>query len=426
MRKFVRLMSVALTVLLLAAVMTACGEDAGTTTTDSGPSSTAGTTTTQGSELEMTIMVAAPLTGDFAELGRHLSNGAQLAAAYVNEQGGVESGPLAGATVAITVVDDLGSTEGASTAASQFVSNPDIFALMGFVDSGMAAAAGAIAARAGLPVVGSYVGAEFLTTENDNIIPMPSDLGLGAGSAVAFSATLGVQKVGILAYDLALVDSCIPGIETAAADLGIEVVADERFAPGAADFSVLIENLRGAGAELVLVGAADGDAARAVTQMREAGYDVPVVDFIAAGWRETLSGAAGEAVLAGGGVYGMDPGLVFDAISPDSEWGAIFGRYEEQYGKQMTVAAQYGFDSVLTIVACANAGAGDRAELFSYITQATGEGILGPIAFTDEPRPVSRYQVFSKYTGFGPADREVVAIYSVSESGFVLEPLPGE
>ncbi|NLG65795.1 MAG: ABC transporter substrate-binding protein, partial [Actinobacteria bacterium] len=82
---------------------------------------------------EIKILVAAPLSGDYAETGKDMAQGAELAAAYINEQGGIKSGPNKGAKVVIERVDDEMSTSAATTIASRYLDDDSYYAFLGFI-----------------------------------------------------------------------------------------------------------------------------------------------------------------------------------------------------------------------------------------------------------------------------------------------------
>jgi ABC-type branched-subunit amino acid transport system substrate-binding protein len=143
----------------------ACGDD------DDSSNSNGSEGTGSGGDVEdIRILVTVPLTGDSAETGEDMVHGAELAAEYLNEQGGVTSGPLKGAQFVIESADDEMSTEASTTLASRYVDDDGIWTMTGFLSSGQAQAAALVANRAGLSVFSSFSCADFLTTEADNIV----------------------------------------------------------------------------------------------------------------------------------------------------------------------------------------------------------------------------------------------------------------
>src|SRR5690606_1614669 len=144
------------------------------------------------------ILINGPMTGASSELGTDMCNGAKLAAEHINEAGGVESGPLQGTTFEIECADNPDfSTDVAATAASRYLSDPSIWVSGGYASSAEALAAGEVVAADGLAVIGSAVGAGFLTEESDNIIALfPDTAGVGYASVDFCNSYFGGSSIG--------------------------------------------------------------------------------------------------------------------------------------------------------------------------------------------------------------------------------------
>lgn len=366
---------------------------------------------------EIKILVAAPLTGDSAESGEDMVNGAKLAADYLNEQGGVQSGPLEGAKFVIEEVDDQLETEAATTIAAKFASEDDIFALTGFITSGQAQAAGVVLQKYQLPAVVSFASADFLTTEADNLVVVSASVANFARVAADFTTSeLGASKVATIAGDYSFLDSYYSGLDDVLGSAGAENVSKQTYPDGTSDFSTLLTKVDSASPDVLMSGAFQADAGKIVAQARAAGMTVPIVDFLGEGWGQTFGDAAGSA-LAEGDVYQMDPANVFP--EPGSLLADMDERFKEEYGKSMPTASMHTFDSILSIEAAIEAGATSKNDLLEYITQAEGEGVLGPIAFTDDLTPEERFGTISKVTGPGADERELAATYVMGADGTV-------
>ena len=370
-------------------------------------------------EQTIKILVAAPLTGGSAESGQDMVHGAELAAAYLNEQGGVQEGELAGAQFEIEGVDDQESTEAATTIAARVIDDPSIFALTGFITSAQAQAAGTVLDSAGLGMVVSFSAADFLTDEADNLALVLTPIANTGRVAGAFATThLGAKSAGSIAGDYSFLDSYYAGLDQGLADGGASNVSKQTYTEGTTDFSTLLTTIENADPDVVMSGAFQSDAGKIASQMRRMGMEQPLVDFLGEGWGESFGEAAGSA-LDEGEYYQLDP---MDAFPEDGSLAAeISERFRSEYGKSMPAAAAHTFDSVLTIAAAIDAGASTREQLIEYVPQAQGEGLLGPIAFTDDLRPAERVITVSKVTGPDPSAREFVARYLVTGDGSVSE-----
>jgi len=359
---------------------------------------------------EIKLLVSAPLTGDYAETGEDMVNGAKLAADHLNEQGGVASGPLKGAKFVIESADDELSTEAATTLASRYVDDGSIWALMGYLPSGQAQAAGVVTGRADLPVFSSFSCADFLTEDVDNIVVECASLDNIARAATDFAVTeLGAKRVGSIAADFSLLESYYKGIDSQLEATGATNASRQVYPEGTADFATPITNLDAANVDVVLSGAYQADSGRILAQMRRAGMTVPYVDFLGEGWGETFMETAGPA--ASRDAYSFDAANTSDDASPFVK--EMSDEFQKRFGKKMPSAAMHTFDTVLTVAATIEAGATNRGELLDHIQDATGEGIVGPIDFNEELRPASRVGFVFGITGPKLADRKVVAEYDL-------------
>ena len=366
---------------------------------------------------EIRILVSAPLTGDSAETGKDLVDGAKLAAEYLNEKGGVQSGPLKGKKFAIESADDQLETEAATTIAAKFAGDDKLFALTGFLSSGQAQAAGVVLQKYKLPAVVSFASADFLTTDADNLVVVSAAVSNFARVAADFTSTdLGAKSVGSIAGDYSFLDSYYKGLDAALKTNGAKNVSKQTYADGTADFATLLTRINKSNPDAVMSGAFQADAGKIVSQMRRTGMKQPFVDFLGEGWGQTFSDAAGSA-LSSGDVYQMDPANVFP--EKGSLLDQMDAKFKAKYGKSIPTASMHSFDSVLTIAAAIEAGASSKTDLLEYITKAKGDGLLGPISFTKDLTPLERFGTMSKVTGPDPQDRERAASYTMKSDGTV-------
>ncbi|HEY7601840.1 MAG TPA: ABC transporter substrate-binding protein, partial [Methylomirabilota bacterium] len=97
---------------------------------------------------DLVIGVAAPMTGNLAQVGKQFAEGAQLAADEVNAKGGIK-----GKKVVIRVEDDKGDPKEAATVAQKFASDDRVLAVLGHYSSSACFAAIPIYTRARLATI---------------------------------------------------------------------------------------------------------------------------------------------------------------------------------------------------------------------------------------------------------------------------------
>ena len=97
---------------------------------------------------DLVIGVAAPMTGNLAQIGKQFAEGAQLAADEVNAKGGIK-----GKKVVIRVEDDKGDPKDAATVAQKFASDDAVLAVLGHYSSSACFAAIPIYTKARLATI---------------------------------------------------------------------------------------------------------------------------------------------------------------------------------------------------------------------------------------------------------------------------------
>src|SRR5438552_3624586 len=97
---------------------------------------------------DLVIGVAAPMTGNLAQIGKQFAEGAQLAADEANQKGGIN-----GKKVVIRVEDDKGDPKDAATVAQKFASDDRILAVLGHYSSSACFAAIPIYSKAHLATI---------------------------------------------------------------------------------------------------------------------------------------------------------------------------------------------------------------------------------------------------------------------------------
>lgn len=368
---------------------------------------------------EVRILVSVPLSGDSAESGQDMLNGAKLAARYLNENGGVKEGPRKGQEFVVEGADDQLDTQAASTIASRFVSDEKYYGLTGFITSGQAQAAGVVLDKHGLGLVSSYSGANFLTDEADNIVLALAPVEAIPVAMIHFAATdLGAKTAGAISGDFSFLDSYHEGLNSGAKDSGVKIQSQETYAAGTSDFSTLLTRINRENPDVLMSGAFQSDAGKIVAQARKAGMNQPVIDYLGEGWGDSFFEAAGSAATKGD-LYASDSGGVITEATSDSIAAWAGKAFEAEYGKSMPSAAAYTFESVLTFAAAIEAGASDRTDFLKYVPKLSGEGFFGPIEFNDDLTPVSRPLFVSKFTGTTPQEKEVKAKYLMRSDGSV-------
>ena len=357
-------------VLALAAVLPACS-DAG------------------GREEELLFVVSAPLT-ESPWIGQFVQRGAELAAAELNQAGGVD-----GSEVVVEVLDNGGSPQRAVANARTAVSRG---AAALITDGTGAVAVADVTDPVPLPVFVVFEGGESIVDPEERptlfrLAPANAPMSRRLADYVSEQG----QRIALLS------DTSSYGREGAAATREnlarneVTVVADETLPEGGGDVAAQVLQARRADADLLVVWARATGVAAVVRAARGAGWDVPI-----------YTGPTGEDPLVRQRLADHPEwldGLTFVSFRITSEVGpepfaAYREAYEERFGpEEIGVQAggrpvvqppdwsTYSYDAVKLVAAAIEAGGPLMDALNStVITGANG----------DE-------------RGFGPADREGVS-----------------
>lgn len=362
---------------------------------------------------ELLVLFSAPLSGDSAESGRAMLNGAELAARDINDAGGISGGVNDGKMIRIEAADDEMASQAANSIASKYVSEEKYFALAGFLDTGLAQAASVVASRNDLSLVSTFGCGDSLTSSADNVFVMCASPESNGRVAAAFVADeIPGAKIATISIDVPQLDFYFNGLDAVAKDRDLDLVKREIYPPTATDYATTVTNALSGSPDAIISGSLQASAAQILNQVRRTDQDVIYVDMLGEGWSSTFLDIAGENAI---GAFTQDLGLGLEGAGDQADVSAA---YFTEYDTVMNAAAQHGYDSIMAIAEAAKAGA-TRATLADTLVEVSFDGVTGPISFADGKRADKRVITISEVTGIGPDDRTVLARYIVGSDGSV-------
>lgn len=189
------------------------------------------------------IGLQAPITGDLAQLGEGMLEGAQLAAAEINEDGG-----LLGKDIEIVAIDDEGDPD-AGTAAAKAAIDEGLDGVVGPYNSGV-----------GLKTLPMFMDAGLVpirltsddATNGMGITLQPMTYQIAPVAAEAMSKWLKAKSVAII-YDgtEAYTKGVAKNVRTQLKKEGVDVAFDESIKPGGSDYSDVVTDAGKSGADVV-------------------------------------------------------------------------------------------------------------------------------------------------------------------------------
>lgn len=333
-----------------------------------------------GPPVAVTVGLVADVTGPAGVYGRSIRNGAQLAAALINQRGGINHHPLV-----LEVRDAATSETRVVKLYRQMINRDRVLALLGPTLSSEAKIADPIAQGAGVPVIATSNTAPGITAMGSFIFRMS----LGEADVIPLAMKvarrhLHFKRVAILyGKDNTVTAGDGDIFKAEATHEGLDVVDTETFTTGDTDFSAQLTRIKNAHPDVILVGALVAEAAHILTQARTLGI-LPGVHVIGG------NGFNSPALIAQAGAAseGAISGTAWFAGSTRPLNRTFVARYRSRYGHEPDQFAAQAFDGV-NILAAGIARAGttnDRAVLRQALTRISNVPVVtgsdGTFSFT--------------------------------------------
>ncbi|OGR39787.1 MAG: branched-chain amino acid ABC transporter substrate-binding protein [Desulfovibrionales bacterium GWA2_65_9] len=215
------------------------------------------------------IGVAVATTSNIALFGEEQVNGAKIAEAYFNAQGGVNGTPIK------LVFQDTAGDEAGAVNAFQSLITAKVVGIVGPTLSQQAFAADPLAERAKVPVVGPSNTAKGIPQIGEYIgrisAPMTVVAPISLKKALAINPK--IKNVAVLyAQNDAFSTSETGVFQEAIKALNLKTVALQKFQTTDTDFTTLVTAVLGARADLVVISGLAADSGNLVKQLRQFGY----------------------------------------------------------------------------------------------------------------------------------------------------------
>ena len=333
--------------------------------------------------------LSAPMTGQYAEYGKSIQTGVELAVRQLNDAGGIEGRPLE-----IIIGDSQGTPDIAKRVARKFVSDSKIVAELGDFTSTCSMAAQPIYDKAGMVQLSP-------TTSHPSFASgSPYSFGIvGTQSGAPFMARQAIERLGKKRLAVAYLDtdwgvSMKEYFVKEAMRLGAEIVATESYFEGTTDFSTLLKNIRAAQPEVLFLASMVSDAVGISKQRQQDGWtDVVVIGLLSIQTPELLN-TGGEAV------ENLITSTLFFPNNPRPEVQNFITAYKTAYQTPPNWVAAVGYDS-LNLLADAIKQSGADRNAIQQALAATKEyaGVTGKIIFSAQRDVVREYTLLQVKNG---------------------------
>ncbi|MEA2826868.1 MAG: branched-chain amino acid transport system substrate-binding protein [Actinomycetota bacterium] len=341
-------------------------------------------TTGGGTEAKtVTIALGGPFSGGSKSTGDNIRYGAQLAAAEVNNAGGIADGPQKGAQIVFKEFDDAGVPANGASNIRTIIDDKDLVAFVGSGLSDVSVAMAPTASREAFPFLSAYASSEKIleaAVDAKSVFVVPPTF-----PAYAFSVTdellkAGYTRPGILHATGTYGDGIAALVVDRLKDKSVTPVGNESFTFADTDFRVQLAKIKEATPDsLVVVGLANIDAL-ILTQADELGLKVPFYDPGGITNNDTFITAAGPLAE---GVVGNTP-TMSGRDTPATK--ALVDRYTAATGQSVIPdPAVFAYEGVRAVAAAFAAGASGRADLSGYLHQIDiADTGVGPLRFAED------------------------------------------
>jgi len=319
------------------------------------------------------IGVASPYTGDTADGGIQIWQGAQLAADEVNAGGGIM-----GKKIEIVAADDTASASKAESVASSLVSQ-GVVAVVGHKDSGVSIPASVVYHAAGIVQVTPTSSNPQLTNQGfDTVFRVcPVDKTQGPVLAEFMIQTKGLKKIAVIYANTAYGQGLDAEFEKRANELGVTPIASEQITRGDKDFTVTLQKIKPLEPDAIFYAGSLPEAIIIVQQMKELGIQAPFVggdtlfqpDFI------VQTGSASN----GAYISSFFPDMLQATGQPEKNWVTA---YRDTFKRNPGGNSSGGYVAAMSIFhAMKNANSTDPAQIKTAMKSLNMDSFIGRIAF---------------------------------------------
>lgn len=341
-----------------------------------------------------------PMTGNNATYYQLLVNAQDLAADYINANGGFN-----GANVEFVRYDTTSSNEEAAKIAQKLVQDDKVDAALPSPMSNEIKASASVLDEAHIPTMVVGTSTTLLSAENwDYVYRVALNTDYTIGNYFKIMKELGYTKAAIIFSQEEVAVSIRDAFVEQAPDNGVTITDIQSVESSDSDFTAAILNVIKSEPDIVIkmvVGSGNGTCTK---QLRQLGWDGIIIEREIVGADAlNIAGEAASEFYAFPSLY-----VVYDSIDDcDNEYMKSFlTAYQEKYGELPNYDWAYrAYDQVMTLWAAAKAaGSNDGEAVKAALDKLSVEGLGGTIDFTQDHEGYKDFDSFiyvdGKYVTF--------------------------
>lgn len=312
-------------------------------------------------------------TGKYGDYGLGDKQGQEVAVEEINNNGGIQAGPLKGYKLKLTFFDDRGDPKESANIAKQ-VSAGDYLVALGPTMSSCALAATPVYFRNGVPNIITYSNANTITEQGfDNIARLTyTTKSIAQYMANEVKNFFKKDSVAIISENQDYGQQLLKGFKDKAKELGIKISSESVITPGQdVDFNAVLMKAKSENPGVLILFVTYNEAGMLVKQTRQLGWDLPIYvpDAMTEPKFFALAGDLKDVYLQ------LSPTV--DIKRPAAK--TLKEEWNKKYEGFPPLAAIYGYDAVKVAKAVIEAGGIDRKSFIEKLKTVKVEGVGNPL-----------------------------------------------
>ncbi len=308
------------------------------------------------------------VTGKASWLGEPERNTVKMIEAAVNAKGGINGRPIQ-----VIVEDDAGLEPNTVNAVKKLATKDNVVAIVGPTTTGTTLAVKPIAEEYGVPLISCAAAEAIVNPVAKWVFKTPQKDSDCATRIYEHMRENGITKVAIITSTDGFGATGRAQLQALAPTMGIELVADETYAPTDTDMTAQLTKIKGSPAQALVNWSVGPVQVVVVKNVRQLGLTIPVYQSHGFGNPKNIEacGPAGEGIIFPAGRL-----LVVQSLLDSHPQKAVLAKYkaeyEEQFKDQVSTFGGHAFDALWLVLDAIKAVGPDRAKIRDYIENTKG------------------------------------------------------
>ena len=286
------------------------------------------------------------VTGGASFLGAPESKTLEMLVEEINAKGGVLGRPLQ-----VIIKDSQGKAENAVSFAKQLVEEEGVVAILGPSTSGETMQIKNYMEEMKTPLLSCAAAEVIVNPVAKYVFKTPQKDSFAVQMIFSKMKDMKIKKIGILSGNTGFGGAGKKQLETAAADYGLEIVANEVYDKASTDLTAEVTKVKAAGAEAVVNWSIVPAQAIVAKNMKQIGFNVPLFQSHGYGNIKYVQ-AGGEA--SNGIIFPAGRLLIADTLPKDHPQKDVLmsykSDYEKKFGEDASTFGGHAYDALMIFV----------------------------------------------------------------------------